>query len=215
MPDQKEYWNSVADTKEFTTPMQSAAFVRYVNRKAKILDVGCGYGRSLRELHELGFTNLCGIDFSEKLIERGRRQFPYLNLEVQKSNTIDFPDAGFDAVLLCAVLTCIRSDAEQEFLRKEILRVLRPGGILYVNDFLLNHDDRNKKRYHEALPQYGTYGVFELPEGAILRHHDIHYVEKYFAPFEQIEFETLTYRTMNGHSSNGYYFIGKKKTAEE
>ena len=62
MSTQKEYWNKVADTKEFTTPMQSAVFCRYVNRDAAILDVGCGYGRILNELHSLGFRNLCGID---------------------------------------------------------------------------------------------------------------------------------------------------------
>ncbi|HBJ95824.1 MAG TPA: SAM-dependent methyltransferase, partial [Lentisphaeria bacterium] len=107
MSTQKEYWNSVADTKEFTTPMQSAVFCRYVNRDAAILDVGCGYGRVLSELHTLGFRKLCGIDFSEKLIARGKRQFPYLDLRVMENETIDFPDASLDAVLLCAVLTCI------------------------------------------------------------------------------------------------------------
>ena len=104
MSTQKEYWNSVADAKEFTTPMQSAVFCRYINRDAAILDVGCGYGRVLSELHALGFRNLCGIDFSEKLIARGKRQFPYLDLRVMESENIDFPDASLDAVLLCAVL---------------------------------------------------------------------------------------------------------------
>jgi len=212
MKTQKDYWNSVADTKEFTTPMQSAAFIRYVSMNAAILDIGCGYGRTLRELYELGYRNLTGIDFSERLIERGRHLFPFLNLEVQNENTINLPDASVDAVLLCALLTCISSDEDQEFLRNEVLRVLRPGGILYVNDFLLNTDERNKKRYEAALPKHKIYGVFELSEGAVLRHHDIRYVETFFAPFEQIEFESLTYKTMNGHTSNGYYFIGRKKS---
>ena len=92
MRSQKEYWNSVADTKEFTTPMQSGVFCRYVNRDAAILDVGCGYGRVLNELHGLGFSHLRGIDFSEQLIRRGKRQFPFLDLQVQEAETIDAPD---------------------------------------------------------------------------------------------------------------------------
>lgn len=211
MSTQKEYWNSVADTKEFTTPMQSAVFCRYVNRDAAILDVGCGYGRVLSELHALGFRNLCGIDFSEKLIARGKRQFPYLDLRVMENETIDFPDASLDAVLLCAVLTCIVADRDQEALIAEIRRVLKPGGLLYVNDFLLNTDLRNRKRYAAWEQVYGTYGIFELPEGAVLRHHDRSHIRKLLSGFRELESEEVVYQTMNGHTSNGFYFAGRKE----
>lgn len=211
MSTQKEYWNSVADTKEFTTPMQSAVFCRYVNRDAAILDVGCGYGRVLNELHGLGFTRLLGIDFSERLIERGKRQFPFLDLRLQPADTIDFPDGSFDAVLLCAVLTCIVSNEAQEALLAEIKRVLRPGGLLYVNDFLLNSDARNRERYLAWEKVYGTYGIFELPEGAVLRHHDPARIRELLADFNTLEQEDVTYRTMNGHTSRGFYFAGKKR----
>ena len=43
-----------------------------------------------------------------------------------------------------------------------------------------------------------------------LRHHDPAYIRKYFAPFQQLEFEHLVYKTMNGHTANGFYFIGQK-----
>lgn len=211
MSTQKEYWNSVADAKEFTTPMQSAVFCRYVNRDAAILDVGCGYGRVLSELHALGFRNLCGIDFSEKLIARGKRQFPYLDLRVMESENIDFPDASLDAVLLCAVLTCIVADRDQEALIAEIRRVLKPGGLLYVNDFLLNTDLRNRKRYAAWEQVYGTYGIFELPEGAVLRHHDRGHIRKLLSGFRELESEEVVYQTMNGHTSNGFYFAGRKE----
>lgn len=211
MSTQKEYWNSVADTKEFTTPMQSAVFCRYVNRDAAILDVGCGYGRVLSELHALGFRNLCGIDFSEKLIARSKRQFPYLDLRVMESENIDFPDASLDAVLLCAVLTCIVADRDQEALIAEIRRVLKPGGLLYVNDFLLNTDLRNRKRYAAWEQVYGTYGIFELPEGAVLRHHDRSHIRKLLSGFRELESEEVVYQTMNGHTSNGFYFAGRKE----
>ena len=211
MSTQKEYWNSVADAKEFTTPMQSAVFCRYVNRDAAILDVGCGYGRVLSELHALGFRNLCGIDFSEKLIARGKRQFPYLDLRVMENETIDFPDASLDAVLLCAVLTCIVADRDQKALIAEIRRVLKPGGLLYVNDFLLNTDLRNRKRYAAWEQVYGTYGIFELPEGAVLRHHDRSHIRKLLSGFRELESEEVVYQTMNGHTSNGFYFAGRKE----
>lgn len=44
---QKDYWNSVAHDKNFTTPFQSDLFAKYVAKDATILDIGCGYGRTL------------------------------------------------------------------------------------------------------------------------------------------------------------------------
>ena len=46
-----------------------------INEK-RVLDVGCGYGRTLDELYQMGYCNLIGIDFAESMINRGRRQFP-------------------------------------------------------------------------------------------------------------------------------------------
>ena len=115
-----------------------------------------------------------------------------------------------DAVLLFAVLTCIWEDSDQKALVREIERVLKPGGVLYVNDFLINQDERNKKRYTEYAPRYGTYGVFELPEGAVLRHHDEAWIQNLLSGFETLRYEHLSFTTMNGNRSNGFYFLGNK-----
>lgn len=210
LPAPKDYWDSVSETKQFTTSFQAEAFAQYVNQDAKILDVGCGYGRTLNELHHRGYKNLTGIDFSKGMIERGKRQFPYLHLLVKEKDSIDFPDNHFDAVILLAVLTCIPSDEEQRKLISEIKRVLKPGGILYINDFLLNTDERNISRYEKYAKEYGTYGVFELSEGAVLRHHEENYIHELTEAFEEKRFERLTFTTMNGHRSNGFYYIGEK-----
>ena len=44
---QEEYWNRVSGKKEFTTPFQAGEFSKYVKRDNSILDVGCGYGRTI------------------------------------------------------------------------------------------------------------------------------------------------------------------------
>lgn len=208
--EQKQYWDSVSGTKQFTTPFQAEEFGRHVRRNACILDVGCGYGRTLDELYRMGYRNLVGVDFSEGMILRGREQFPHLDLRVKKDETIDLPDESVDAVILFAVLTCIREDAAQKALIREIRRVLRPEGILYVNDFLLNTDQRNIDRYRKFREQYGVYGVFELPEGAVCRHHSEEWVRELLGDFGCLRYEHLTFTTMNGNRSNGFYFIGRK-----
>ncbi len=209
--EQKVYWNKVADKKEFTTPFQFDEFKKIVKEDALILDVGCGYGRTLEQLYENGYFNLVGVDFSERMIERGKQRYPHLNLRVKKEKEIEFDDNSCDAVILFAVLTCIVNNEEQMELLKEIKRVLKPNGIIYINDFLLNTDERNLKRYEDFKEKYEEYGVFELPEGAVVRHHNINWVEKCIAPFEKIKLEQVDYTTMNGNKSKGYYFLGCKK----
>jgi ubiquinone/menaquinone biosynthesis C-methylase UbiE len=207
---QQDYWDSVSETKQFTTPFQTNEFAHYVGFDAAILDVGCGYGRTLEELHQLGYQHLIGIDFSQGMIERGKQQAPYLDLRLKKDAGIDLPDQSIDAVILFAVLTCIKNNEEQQALISKIHRVLKPGGILYINDFLINTDERNQSRYRKFEAKYGVYGIFELPEGAVLRHHSEKWLKELLCNFRTLKYENLTFTTMNGHKSNGFYFIGKK-----
>lgn len=209
---QKTYWNRVSNTKNFTTPFQPDTFSQLIPKTGAILDVGCGYGRTLDELYHQGYTNLTGIDFSQGMIDRGHSLYPYLDLRVKEADTIDFENNSFDAVILFAVLTCIISNDEQSQLIQEIFRVLKPGGILYVNDFLLNTDERNTARYRQYYKKYGTYGIFELPEGAVLRHHTKEWIHDLLSSFETEKYSDLTFTTMNGHTSNGFYYFGRKSS---
>lgn len=207
---QQNYWDSVSDSKTFTTPFQADTFASLVRKDAAVLDVGCGYGRTLDELWQQGYRHLTGIDFSEGMISRGHALYPYLDLRHKPTAAINFPGESFDAVILFAVLTCIVRDEEQQALIDEIRRVLRPGGILYVNDFLLNTDERNRTRYAKYQDKYGTCGVFELPEGAVLRHQSEDHVRDLLSDFSTEVFSPVTFRTMNGHTSNGFCFFGRK-----
>ncbi|SNS88012.1 Methyltransferase domain-containing protein [Anaerovirgula multivorans] len=208
---QKDYWDSVSEKKQFTTPFQADEFSKYISKNNTILDVGCGYGRTLDELYQIGFKNLIGIDFAEGMIKRGREQFPYLDLRVKEDAFIDFHDNSVDAVILFAVLTCICNNTEQMELIKEIHRVLKPGGVLYVNDFLLNTDERNVSRYEQFAEKYDLYGAFELPEGAVCRHHSEKWIQELLDDFITLQYKYITFTTMNNHKSNGFYFIGRNK----
>ena len=208
---QKEYWNSVAETKTFTLPFDGERFSKYVEKDSVIIDVGCGYGRVLKILSEEGYENLTGYDFSPQMIERGRNECPPARFEVMEEGKIPRADKSADAVILFAVLTCIVSDEKQEELIREIYRILKPDGILYVNDYLLNTDERNRKRYEQYEAELGVYGAFALPEGARCRHHTEKHIRELLRGFEISEFEKIVYTTMNGHSSSGFTLIGVKK----
>lgn len=54
------------------------------NREAHILDVGCGRGRNLSLIREMGFSNVVGIDINPAMVKLCREQgfASYLNTEV-------------------------------------------------------------------------------------------------------------------------------------
>lgn len=206
---QKVYWDKVAPEKEFTTPFRADQLSTYINKESVILDYGCGYGRTLSELSDKGFNNLIGVDFSEEMVKRGIDKYPKINFKVINSGEIPYEDNSFDTILLLAVLTCVYQDEEQNMIMKEIKRVLKPSGLIYINDFMLNDDDRNKERYHKYAEKYGKYGIFELEEGAILRHFDEERIKQLTDVFENIVTEKVQYTTMNGNKSNGILYIGR------
>ena len=211
---QKEYWNSVSETKIFTLPYDGELFSGYAGKDSVIVDVGCGYGRVLKILQDEGYGNLTGYDFSEMMIDRARKESPQIRFETMEEDKIPREDESADVVILIAVLTCIVSDEKQEALIEEIRRILKPEGILYVNDYLLNPNERNQERYRKYEKELGVYGAFILPEGAICRHHTEEHIKELFREFETLEYKHVVYTTMNGHESPGFTYIGRKKRTE-
>lgn len=207
---QNHYWDDIAGDKEFTTPLQMELFTAYVDLEARVLDHGCGYGRILGELKHAGYKHLYGTDSSAKMIERAAEEHSQVGFKVGDGKRIPFAKESFDAVLLVAVLTSVISDEAQEGMIAEAQRVLKSGGFLYINDFLLNQDERNIRRYRQFQDRYGQYGVFELPEGAVCRHHSSAWIHQLLRGFDTICYEETVYNTMNGNRSNGFYYLGKK-----
>lgn len=209
--EQEAYWDKVAEEKEFGVSFQIHLFCKYVSKEMKVLDFGCGYGRILNDLFQYGYKDLVGIDSSQGMINRGLRQYPYLNLIKMCNSVIPFPDDTFHAVILISVLTCIPENEKQAQLITEVLRVLKRGGILYIHDCMLNQDRRNIERYNKYKEKYGEYGVFQLPEGVVVRHYSKEHLIEITKEFDQIIFEKSTHTTMNGNKTNGFCFIGRKK----
>ena len=207
---QKVYWDSVAPVKTFTLEPDFALIEKFIGRESFVLDYGCGYGRTLDKFYRAGYKNTLGLDFSEGMIRRGKMLFPHLQLKKTGGRHTNLPGASVDMVLLFALLTCVVEDKEQQELMTEFKRILKPGGLLYVKDFLLNEDERNQKRYLAFEEKYGIYGVFELPEGAVLRHYAEKHVKELMKGFRMLYFETTRNKTMNGNYSKGFTLVAEK-----
>lgn len=104
-----------------------------------ILDVATGTGdMAIMAARKLAPRKITGIDISTAMLEVGRRKVAALQLPTEiellkgDAETINFPDASFDAVM---VAFGVRNFENLEKGLTEIKRVLKPGGLLVVLEF--------------------------------------------------------------------------------
>ncbi len=128
-------WDCVAELVNFNLPISSAAFIATVPFESNILDFGCGYGRITQEISELGYSKIIGIDSSQEMINRGLSDYPKLDLRHLPTEALPFANDEFDAIVLCAVLTCIPNQNARNNVLSELNRVLKPQGIIYLAEF--------------------------------------------------------------------------------
>lgn len=208
---QRDYWNEFAGKKEFTSNLDRAYFIENISFDATILDYGCGYGRTIQELFDCGYSKIIGVDIADAMLELSKSKFPQLHFEKLIDQATTLANSSCDVVLLLNTLAAITLDSAQLATIAEISRLLKKGGVLYLTDFLLNSDERNLTRYAKYESKYETYGVFETEDGAILRHQDKQNLIKLLADFDIESIEEMTVPTMNGNKSNAIAIIAKKK----
>jgi SAM-dependent methyltransferase len=110
----------------------------------RILDAGCGTGGNLHALRRAGYANAEGFDYSPIALEfcklRGLDNVRYGSI-----TDIPFEDCTFDIVISCDVVTDTGTKDEAKAY-EELLRVLKPGGRLFLNapafEFLRSEHDR-------------------------------------------------------------------------
>jgi MPBQ/MSBQ methyltransferase len=108
-----------------------------------VLDVGCGIGGSSRILaRDYGFA-VTGITISPQQVKRAQELTPSdvnAQFQVDDALNLSFPDSSFDVVWSIEAGPHMPDKARYA---QEMLRVLKPGGILVVADWN-QRDDRRK-----------------------------------------------------------------------
>lgn len=102
-----------------------------------LLDIGCSTGNLLRHIKtSFPYSNLTGGDLSEKQIEvcTGDNNLKDINFAVLDVTNIE-PDLEFDIVVANAIFMGLTDDKVGRA-ASSIYRVLKPGGILILFDFL-------------------------------------------------------------------------------
>jgi len=108
----------------------------------RVLEIGCGSGHWLRELVQWGVRpdHVVGIDLiSERLGDARARCAPSVRLAAASAAALPFADGTFDVVLQSTVLTSVLDAAVRERIAGEMMRVLRPRGLVLWYDFLVDN----------------------------------------------------------------------------
>ncbi len=189
----KDKWDKVANEVDFNLEIDLQRFSSTVLREGKILDYGCGYGRISKQLWDHGYKNITGIDSSPNMIERGNREYPFLELSSFSGNTIPFPDKTFDAVVVCAVFTCITSKEARDAQFKELFRVLKSGGLLHMVEFC----SESSKAF---TSQVGVPMLYSSPQE----------LKELADAMQLINEEVIQTKTMGGRSAGSYRLFARK-----
>ncbi len=115
------------------------------NRPLRILDVGCGTGRTLAQLRRAcPRAQLTGVDLSPYYLEVARRETassPGVELVAANAESLPLPDASFDAVVSVFLFHELPRAARRR-VWSEVRRVLKPGGSFVVLDSIQRADAR-------------------------------------------------------------------------
>lgn len=110
--------------------------------EARVLEIGCGSGHWLRELVQWGVRpeHLVGIDLiAERLGDARARCAPNVRLLAASAAALPFADGAFDIVLQSTVLTSVLDATVRGRIAAEMMRVLRPDGLVLWYDFLVDN----------------------------------------------------------------------------
>lgn len=104
---------------------------------SRVLDVGCGTGRWVRRLEERGLS-VVGIDQSSEMLSLARKRGTLSLMVSGEAQNLPFRDESFECV---SAVTVIQHIPPQEQVRalSEMVRVLRPGGYLFLIELIRGH----------------------------------------------------------------------------
>lgn len=119
-------------------------FEKYLSLGEPLLDVGCGAGRTTYALHQMGHTDIVGIDLTPEMITAAISLADHfetvIDFRVGDATNLSFEDNAFGAVVFSFNgMMSIPEQRRRDKALQEIWRVLKPGGV-----FLFTTHDRDK-----------------------------------------------------------------------
>ena len=104
---------------------------------ARVLDVGCGTGRGMAWLLDRGVRpgRLLGVDLIVPRLLEARARVPSAALAIADGARLPLRDGGFDVAVALTTLSSMPSEPMRRHAAAEMLRVIRPGGVVLCYEF--------------------------------------------------------------------------------
>jgi len=134
----------------------------------RILEFGCGCGRIMRWMEELGDTRtLVGTDIDERAIGWAAKELPFARFDVNEGlPPTRYADGEFDLIINHSVFTHLDEHYQDRWL-EELQRIAAPGGVLVLStrgehafsraEQQLAPTDPNRRRWREILERDGIF----------------------------------------------------------
>lgn len=177
----KETYTHIATNFDSTRQYLWAGVKQFIDElpsNSTLLDVGCGNGRNMMARQDIICT---GCDFCPKFVQIC--QDKRLNVIEADCRSLPFPDDSFDNVICIAVVHHLEKEDDRKKAVEEMIRVLKPGGKLFVQVWS-NHFTMKQHKY-TSLETPGDYLInWNLrTEKKIFK--------RFYHMFSKSEFETL------------------------
>lgn len=143
---------------------QLTAHGEEIDLSVPILDFGCGVGRVMRAVRSFGFTNVDGVDISQKMLEHAASDPMLTGSRLWVSSGMDLGSAPRDHYGLIYSTICM-NHISMRHTRTRILEAmaqsLRPGGVIAVEFFIYPGVDSYRippthARWAENRPAHDT-----------------------------------------------------------
>jgi len=129
-----------------------------IGKDARILDVGCGYGSKLKQLTELGYTNVKGVEINQVIVDAVKRE----GFDVVSADEFDLDEQkeAYDLLLMSHIIEHFQYRDLIEFM-ENYLACLKPGGLLLIATPLMNpsfYDDFDHVKPYTHISILSVFG---------------------------------------------------------
>lgn len=147
------------------------------NKRAKVLDIGCGIGTTAAYLNKKYDFDSSGIDPSEKLLKEAEKLHSNIEILSGSGEQIPFQNNIFDAAF-CECTMSLMDDKKKVI--KEVDRILKDNGYLVISDVYARNTEK-LERLKDFKLQSCIRGVHDIEElkGNLKNYFKIIYFEDY------------------------------------
>lgn len=138
-------------------------FVSMLQKKAKVLDAGCGSGKDANYFKEDGL-DVYAIDAAEKMLAEAKKNVKGVKFKKMDMIKMDFKDGTFDGVWASASLLHNEKKDTPKILA-ELKRILKNEGVLYLSlKEGKGEEIKKKEKYNNEPIPFFYYTLPELEE---------------------------------------------------